>query len=182
MIIDDFHAWLSQVQDLPVYIVPYKGVSDDGVVITGELPKRDYITIFDSGSRGDTNPSVEKSEIDGDEDHLLYEAQNFVEQVISVNVYAANGAEVLHGIEALAALPPIRLSDDVTFRPVFVESSRVRNVPDFQDTHHAYRYQCDFTIRTSYLVSSTEYVVNRVRVEGEFAGMEAVSDTDEQEI
>lgn len=184
MIIDDFQAWLqSHYPSIPVLIKPFRGTDADGIVMNGPAPEGDYMTVFDIDSVGSCYPIVEKTR---DDDTIIFDAQNHVEHKIEVNAYASNGAEILHGIENLASLPPVRLDDvpeedDVTFRPIFIESSRVRNLAFLNDTHHAYRYQCEFTIQTSYMKQRVEPRVSRVRVEGTFAGMDAVSDTDLQE-
>lgn len=169
MIIDDLRTWVASLYPaMSVRIAPYKGPAPDG----------DYITLNNTGSKG-SKPSVEKTAIVGDPDNVLYEAQNHVVFKVSINVYSEDGDEILHNIEASESLPPARLADDVSFRPIVASVGDVRNIPFIDDTRHAHRYQCDFSFRTSYTRSVIDPKVTRVQISGEFADMDSAIDTQE---
>lgn len=174
MIIDDIRAWFAAMHPTKtVIIAPYRGTTPDGTVVDGPAPSGDYISIQEMTSKGSVNPSIERSNIVGNPGNILFEAQNFIQKRISVNVYASDGEGVLHAVESDSKLPPVRLSDDVTFRPIIVDSGEVRALHFLNDTHHAYRYQCEFTINSSYTRTRIDPRVNSVSISGDFAGMDS---------
>jgi len=155
--IDGIRDWIyGVVTPTPVIIAPYNG----------PVPTGDYIAIQDVDSVDDDFPPVTKHAIDGDDDNILYWTQIDSELMVSVNVYAATGREIHAKLKARVNMPPVRLADDSSIRPILVSAGNVRNLSFLNDTSHAPRYQCDYTFRVAYQEEKTEPRVKRVVATG----------------
>lgn len=157
MHIEDIRDWIyGVVTPTPVIIAPYNG----------PLPTGDYIAIQDVDSDDDSFPPVTKHAIEDDDDNILYWTQIDSELMVSVNVYASTGRAIHAKLKARANMPPVRLADDETIRPILVQAGNVRNLAFLDDTSHKPRYQCDYTFRVAYQEQKAEPRVKRVEITG----------------
>jgi len=166
--IQDIRDWMfGIVTPVKVIIAPYNG----------PLPTGDYIAINDIDSTDDDFPVVtkhvnmiedpedEEEEIE-DPDNILYWTQIDSELVVSVNVYAANGRAIHAKLKANANIPPVRLADDSSIRPILASAGTVRNLTFLDDTSHKPRYQCDYVFRVGYTEEKVQPRVTTVAATG----------------
>jgi hypothetical protein len=154
MSFSSIRAWLETVAGIPVLKEP----------LNGPKPNTDHATVQVLATRGSCYPIVIKAEVD--EDLLSFTADNPIDYVLDVNVYADDGDTVLNDIKATASLP-------YSNRPIMASCGDIRDLSWLDDTSHKPRWQCEFTFRDSHVKTVNDPRVKSTQITGDFAGIDS---------